>query len=72
MLLLHITSTYFGGIPPLHNPIYMQMNQNEKSVKLSVVEVPSEVVVVHKFEMEMVPLLVGLSLEQLQLYQKQQ
>ena len=44
VFLLHIDSTYFGGIPPLHNLLYMKPNRNYTFAALSVVEVPLEVV----------------------------
>ena len=79
LLLPNTPYTYFGDIPPLHHPIYLQLNRKEVPSVISVVEVPEEVVVVpvvdmvtevveavvvaHPFAMEMVPLLVGLSLD---------
>ena len=49
----HITSNYFGDIPPLHHPIYLQSNRRETLAELSMVEVTEEVVetvvVSHKF-----------------------
>ena len=86
----HISSTYFGDITPLYQPLSMVPNIKETSAVLTVVEVMvafveevvvenvvetmaelvEAVVVAHQFSMEIVSLLVGLSLEQLQLVQK--
>ena len=40
----HINSTSFGGLTPLHHPIYMQLNRKETAAAVPVVEVLAEVV----------------------------
>ena len=41
---MHIPTTYFGVIIPLHHTLYLQPNQKETAMAISVVEIPSDVV----------------------------
>ena len=59
LFLPHINSTYLSGIPLQYNIIYLKQSWKEPVVELSVVEVSEEVVVAHKFSIEMVSLIMG-------------
>ena len=41
---MHIPTTYFGVIIPLNHTLYLQPNQKETAMAISVVEIPSDVV----------------------------
>ena len=42
-LLPYILSSYFGEIPPLYNPLYLQLNWKDMLTTLSAVYIPTEV-----------------------------